>query len=63
MYKPVQCSSYISLGMFMMGCGSLVFFLPHFITGQYLPIDVVSESESGDSGAQVYESANSTSIR
>ena len=49
--------------MFMMGCGSLVFFLPHFITGQYLPIDVVSESESGDSGAQVYESANSTIIR
>jgi len=44
---------YISLGMFMMGCGSLVFFLPHFITGQYLPIDVVSESESGDSGAQI----------
>ena len=56
-------SSYISLGMFMMGCGSLVFFLPHFITGQYLPTNVVSESESGDGGAQGCDRTSSTSFK
>ena len=30
---------YISLGLFLMGCGSFLFSLPHFITGRYLPPD------------------------
>ena len=33
---------YISIGLFIMGCGSLMFALPHFVTDIYLENDQIS---------------------
>jgi hypothetical protein len=32
-----------------MGCGSLVFFLPHFLTDHYLPVDVIFNAAATNS--------------
>ncbi len=48
---------YISFGLFVMGCGSLIFSLPHFITGPYLSDSVIFEagasSGAKDAGTQI----------
>ena len=39
---------YISIGLFIMGCGSLMFALPHFVTDPYLKNDeVLSGNNTG----------------
>ncbi len=41
-------SRYISLGLFFMGCGSLLFSLPHFLTDLYISRDEAAKLVEDD---------------
>ena len=44
---------YISYGLLMMGCGSLMFALPHFITENYIQTDKMDLSSSSDNSSEL----------